>query len=92
MYSIILNVLSFAIEYLLIDILLFNVTSHMALKAINKCKGKINEANVQYMYMLSDVNYIFDYINKNSNKYKILEDIIKKRSKEYWIPIINHEH
>lgn len=75
MYSIILNVLSFAIIYLLIDILLFNVTSYMALKAINKCKGKINEATVRYGYMIADFNYANDYINKNSSKYKILEDI-----------------
>ena len=75
MYSIILNVLSFAIIYLLIDILLFNVTSHMALKAINKCKGKINEATIRYGYMIADFNYLNEYINKNSSKYKILEDI-----------------
>lgn len=75
MYSIILNVLSFAIIYLLIDILIFNVSSHMALKTINKCKEKINEATVRYEYMIADFNYANDYINKNSNKYKILEDI-----------------
>ena len=75
MYSIILNVLSFAIIYVLIDILLFNVSSRMALKTINKCKEKINEATVRYGYMIADFNYVNEYINKNSNKYKILEDI-----------------
>lgn len=75
MYSIILNVLSFAIIYVLIDILLFNVSSRMALKTINKCKEKINEATVRYGYMIADFNYLNDYINKNSSKYKILEDI-----------------
>lgn len=75
MYSIILNVLSFAIIYVLIDILLFNISSRMALKTINKCKEKIDEATVRYGYMIADFNYLNDYINRNSSKYKILEDI-----------------
>ena len=75
MYSIILNVLSFAIIYLLLDILLFNVSSYAALKTINKCKEKFNEATIRYGYIVADFNYVNEYINKNSSKYKILEDI-----------------
>ena len=75
MYSIILNILSFVIIYILSVIVIFNILAHTSIKYINKCKAKIKETDIKYGYMLAGFNNVNDSVKQRVNTYNIFKAI-----------------